>query len=74
MISRYLVIVLAIGAAGLQASRGAWVESIGLLGLAAGLIALRFAPPDRPQYKRLAWIGFLITAVAIGIVIVRRSH
>jgi hypothetical protein len=74
VISRYLVIVLALGAAGLQASRGAWIEAIGLLGLAAGLIALRFAPPDRPQYRRLAWVGFLITAIAIAIVIVRRLH
>ena len=73
MISRYLVIALALGAAVLQASRGAWIESIGLVGLASGLIALRLAP-ERPYLKRLALLGFLITAVAIGLVIVRRSH
>jgi hypothetical protein len=71
VISRYLVIALAIGAAGLQASRGAWAESAGLAGLAAGLIALRLAPA-RPQFKRIALLGFLVTAIAIVVVLVRR--
>jgi len=71
VISRYLVIVLALGAAGLQASRGAWIEATGLAGLGAGLIALRLAPAQ-PRYKRLAYVGFLVTLVSIALVLIRR--
>ncbi len=63
MISRYIVIALAFGVAVLQATRGAWVEATGLLGLGAGLVVLRVA--STPAKRRLAWLAFSVTAVAI---------
>ena len=73
MFSRYLVIALALGAAGLQMSRGAWIEATGLTGLAGGLIALRLAP-RRPILKRVAYFGFLVAAVSIAVALIRRSR
>ena len=73
MFSRYLVIALALGAACLRVSQGAWLEATGLSGLAGGLIALRLAP-RHPVLKRVAWFGFLVTATVIVVVITRRSR
>ena len=73
MFSRYLVIGLALVAAGLQMSRGAWVEATGLTGLAGGLIALRLAP-RRPLFKRVAYFGFLVTALSIAVALIRRAR
>jgi hypothetical protein len=70
VISRYLVIALAMVVAGLQVSRGAYVEAVGLGGLAAGLIILRVAGRESPA-RRYAWAAFLVTAVSVGIVLVR---
>jgi len=67
LISRTLVIVLAFVAAGMRASQGAWVETAGLVGLAAGLICLRTAE-RRPAFKIYAWMCFAITAMAMAIV------
>ena len=67
MISRTLVIVLAFVAAGMRASQGAWVETTGLLGLAAGLLCLR-AAGQRPAFKTYAWLCFSLTAMAMAIV------
>ena len=71
MFSRYLVIALALGAAWLRMTQGAWVEASGLTGLAGGLIALRLAP-RHPPLKRVAYLGFLVTAASILVVLVRR--
>ena len=71
MISRYFVIALAFGVAMFRASQGAWIESTGLFGLGAGLVVLRLAD-RRPGIKRLAYLCFLVTAVAIGLVLLRQ--
>ena len=71
MISRYIVIALAFGVAVFQASRGNWIESTGLLALGAGLVALRFAPKQRP-YGLAAYVCFAITALAVAAVLVRK--
>jgi uncharacterized membrane protein len=69
MVSRYIVIALAFGVAVLQATRGAWVEAVGLLGLGTGLVVLRLT--SDPAKRRLAWLAFLVTATAIVIVLLR---
>jgi hypothetical protein len=70
VISRVLVIVLAFIVAAIQASRGAWIESAGLVGLGAGLLILRIwgAQPGR---RWLAWPAFSITALAMVVVAMR---
>lgn len=70
MFSRYLVIALALGAAVYRASQGAWIESIGLFGLGGGLVVLRLSA-TRPQLKPIAYLGFLVTALAMGAVLYR---
>jgi len=70
VISRYLVIVLAVGATAMQAVRGAWLETVGLSGLAVGLILLQLAGA-RPVLKPLAWIAFAVTAVSMAMVVLR---
>jgi len=70
LISRYLVIVLALGAAARRATQPAWVETAGLLALAVGLIVLQLAP-RRPAIKPLAWLAFAITAGSMAMVWVR---
>ena len=70
MILRLFVIVMAFGAAALQASRGAWVEAAGLVGLASGLLALRMWP-GRPATRWLAGAGFSVTALAMVVVALR---
>ena len=71
MISRYLVIVLAVAAAALQASRGAWMEAAGLAGLGGGLLLLRLSPA-RPILRRGAYAAFALTAIAMIVVFARR--
>jgi hypothetical protein len=71
LISRYLVIVLALGVAAMRASQGAWVEASGLTGLGLGLVCLKIAE-SRPVFKRVAYVSFLVTALAIGTVLFRR--
>jgi hypothetical protein len=62
---------MALGVAGVRASEGAWVETAGLMGLAAGLICLRVAD-NKPQYKSYAWLCFAVTAIAMVIVFWRK--
>jgi hypothetical protein len=71
VVSRYLVIAMAITAAIVKAGQGALVEAVGLSGLAAGLTALRIST-TRPALKPVAWLCFLVTAIAIVIVVVRQ--
>lgn len=73
MISRYLVIALAYGAAIYRITQGAVVEAIGLAALGTGLVILRAAPPPSP-FRRLAWACFLVTAVSIGAVLARAAR
>lgn len=70
MISRYLVIALAFGAAAMQAYRGAHVEAMGLAFLGVGLVMLRLSS-RRPALRRLAWAAFGGTAIAMIIVAAR---
>ena len=70
MISRYLVIALAAGAAVVRVSQGAWIEAAGLLGLAGGLLLLRWAA-TRPAVKPWAWVAFGVTGVSMIAVLVR---
>ena len=71
MFSRYLVITLAFGVALFRASQGAWVEAIGLFGLGSGLVILKVAE-RRPAIKRLAYLGFAVTAISVVTVLRRR--
>jgi len=73
VISRYFVIGLAFAVAMYRASQGAWVEASGLVGLGAGLVVLRLAA-RRPAIKPLAYVCFLVTALAIGVVLVRQHN
>ena len=70
MISRYLVIVLAVGAAAMRVAQGAWVEAVGLGALALGLIVLQLAT-TRPALKPLAWVAFGVTVVSMAVVFSR---
>lgn len=67
MISKLFAVVLALVFAGVQIGRGAWVEAIGLLGLAAGLAIVRFWPAGR----WLGWACFGVTVVSISVVLSR---
>ncbi len=71
MISRYIVIVLAFVAASMRASQGAWVEAAGLACLGGGLVALKIGE-SRPALKRVAYLAFVLAAVSIAIVLLRR--
>jgi hypothetical protein len=72
VISRYFVIALAVIAAALRARDHAWVETIGLGALAAGLISLRLAESrQQPALKKIAWALFAVTLVAMGVVFKR---
>jgi hypothetical protein len=70
LFSRYIVIVLALGVAALQASRGAWVEAAGLSGLGGGLVILLLSA-RKPHLKWLAWVAFAVTAAAMAVVALR---
>jgi hypothetical protein len=69
VISRYLVIALAFIAGAMRIAQGAWVEAAGLFGLGAGLAILKLA---RPALRPVAYVAFLITALSIVIVLLRR--
>jgi hypothetical protein len=71
VISRVLVIALALGASVYRYWQGAWIEGTGLACLAIGLVILRIAP-SRPEIRPLAYVAFLVTALAIGVVLFRR--
>jgi hypothetical protein len=71
VISRYLVIALAFGAAVMQFRNGAWLEAVGLVGLGGGLTMLKLAE-TRPGLKCGAYAGFAVTAIAMFVVIFQR--
>ncbi len=70
MFSRYLVIALALGAGIFRVTQGAWIEALGLFGLGCGLIVLKLSA-TRPALRPLAYLGFLVTALAMGAVLYR---
>jgi hypothetical protein len=73
VISRYLVITLAFGTAVYRLLQGAWLEAVGLVGLGGGLLCLKLA--ERwPTLKRVAWVGFGLTALAIAGVLLRMAQ
>ena len=72
MISRYFVIALAVIAAVIRARDHAWAETLGLVTLAAGLTCLRLAESRQsPAIKKIAWVLFVITVIALGVVFKR---
>ena len=70
MVSRYLVIVLALVAAIIRVQQGQWLAAAGLAFLALGLAILKLAV-TKPVLKPFAYASFAITAVAMIIVVVR---
>jgi hypothetical protein len=70
VISRTLVIALALGAAIYRVTQAAWIEATGLAGLGVGLILLT-ASARRPALRRLAWLAFLVTAASVIVVLLR---
>jgi hypothetical protein len=69
VISRYLVIALAFIAGAMRIAQDAWIEAAGLFGLGAGLAILKLA---RPALRPVAYVAFVITALSIVIVLLRR--
>jgi hypothetical protein len=70
VISRYLLIALALGASGYRIGQGAWVEATGLGALGLGLLALQLSN-GRGGLRAAAWAAFLVTAVAMGVAFMR---
>lgn len=73
MVSRLIVIVLALAMAVLQASRGAWVETVGLVALASGLALQRYWGQN-PRLRWIPWLAYSITAMAMMAVFLRGRH
>lgn len=76
MISRPLIIILALGAAGYRVTTGAYLEASGLLAMALGLTFLQMASraSKRPALKLAAIACFTFTAGIIGFVIYRSAQ
>jgi hypothetical protein len=70
VVSRLIVIVIALGAAAYRFATGFHFEAVGLLGLGTGLIFLK-AGETRPQLRRYAYLSFLVTAAVMGTVLFR---
>ncbi len=73
MISRPLIIILALGAAGYRVTTGAYLEAGGLVAMALGLTFLHMAQ-KKPAFKSAAIACFAITAGVIGYVLYRNSQ
>ena len=71
MVSRLIVIVIALGATAYRFATGFYLDALGLLGLATGLIFLK-AAESRPPLRRYAYLCFLVTAVVMGMVLYQR--
>jgi len=71
MISRPLIILLALVAAVFRAQQQAWTEAVGLAALGAGLLILR-AAETRPALRQYAYLSFFITAMSVITVFYRR--
>jgi ABC-type glucose/galactose transport system permease subunit len=73
VISRPLIIILALGAAGYRVTTGAYLEAGGLVSMALGLTFLQMAQ-KKPAFKSAAIACFTITACVIGYVLYRNSQ
>jgi ABC-type glucose/galactose transport system permease subunit len=73
VISRPLIIILALGAAGYRVTTGAYLEAGGLVSMALGLTFLQMAQ-KKPAFKTAAIACFTITACVIGYVLYRNSQ
>jgi hypothetical protein len=73
VISRPLIIILALGAAGYRVTTGAYIEAAGLVFMAFGLTFLHMAQ-TRPKLKSVAMGCFLATAGVIGYVLYRNTQ
>ena len=70
MFSRFVVIALAFIAAAYRFGQGAYVEATGLGALGVGLVILKLAA-GRPALKPLAYVAFVVTALSMGVVLIR---
>ncbi|HUF48334.1 MAG TPA: hypothetical protein VMM93_11000 [Vicinamibacterales bacterium] len=70
MITRWLVIILALLAAGYRASHGAMIEAAGLAALGVGLLVRRVGGDSRAA-TAAAYTCFAITVIAMIVVFVR---
>ena len=70
MISRYLVILLALVAAIFRAQQGEWVAAAGLAFLALGLAILKLSA-QKPAIKPFAYVSFAVTILSMIIVFVQ---
>jgi hypothetical protein len=70
VVSRYILIFLALGVGVYRAVQGAWLAAGGLLALAAGLIVLKIAE-RRPAIRPVAYVCFLATAATIVVILVQ---
>lgn len=70
VVSRYLVIALALALTVFRLTQREWIAAAGLAGLAGGLIVLQLAA-RRPALKPLAWASFAVTAIAMVLVYLR---
>jgi uncharacterized membrane protein len=73
VISRPLIIILALGAAGYRVTTGAYIEAAGLVSMAVGLTFLHMAQ-TRPRFKSAAIACFLGTAGVIAYVLYRNAQ
>ncbi len=73
MISRPLIIILALGAAGYRVTTGAYIEAAGLVSMALGLTFLHMAA-TRPALKKAAIGCFVATAGVIAYVLYRNAQ
>jgi hypothetical protein len=71
VISRYLLIALAIGVGVYRATQGAWLASAGLLAMAAGLVVLKVAE-RAPRLRPFAYACFLATLASIVVILIQR--
>ena len=71
MISRYLLIALALGVGVYRATQGAWLASGGLMTMAAGLVILKLAE-RAPRLRSIAYVCFAATAADIVVILIQR--
>jgi hypothetical protein len=73
VISRYFLIVLAVGVGLYRATQGAWLAAGGLLTLSAGLVVLKLAERS-PRLRPFAYACFLATAASVAVILIQRRQ
>lgn len=73
VISRPLIIILALAAAGYRVTTGAYLEAGGLVSMALGLTFLQMAQ-KKPAWKPAAIVCFTVTAGVIAYVLYRNAQ